>query len=599
MAEGVININGVRISDRTGMKRLPLGDDGFARAAGRSLLIDKTMLIADLLDRGNAVTLFCRPRRFGKTLNMSMLRSFFELSQAEDLACPDARNLFEGLEIWDAAGGRYRAHQGAYPVVFISFNTVKKATWEESRAAIEGLIAREFINHRYLLESDELGPDEKRYVQRMCAGGGSGDDLASSLSNLASMLYAHHHRRVILLIDEYDAPLMASVASEIPYYQEAVNFMKGWLTGALKDAGAAMEFACLTGVQRISKESIFSDLNNLVVSTPLDGAFDDRFGFTDAEVTALCTYLGHEDKIDEMRAWYDGYRFGGASIYNPWSVLSYLDGGCEPGTYWVNTSSNSVIAAAVRTSDAATLDELYHLTQPGATVMARLNLDAVLPDVGVRSDALWGMLYLAGYVTTDDTARPRMRSMERALRLPNTEVMTLFRDEIVERMSQGAGGENGLKRLHKGFVEGDATLVERELCRILLMAPSFFDLVDENSYHMLLLGLCFGLNGYANPVSNREAGAGRFDIQIVPVTPDNPMAALTLRLPRDAPLITIEVKYAADADEAQLRNLAHRALNQIVERGYDAGDLPGAATHRVRFGVACAGKTAAVVGGRV
>ena len=599
---GVVRIGDVRLSDRAGARRIPLGDDGFERAASRSVLVDKTMLVADLLEAGDAVTLFCRPRRFGKTLNMSMLRAFFEIPSESDPNARDLAPLFEGLSIWDAAGGAYRKHQGAYPVIFVSLNTVKRATWGESRDAIAELMAVEYTRHAYLASSPRLTEEQKAFFGRIAARRGDPTDLAASLTRLASFLYAHHGRRVVLLIDEYDAPIMAGYSSKTPYYDEVVGFVKGWLTGALKDAGAALAFACLTGVQRISKESIFSDLNNLTVSTPLGSQFDERFGFTDAEVAALAEYLGHAGHMDELRAWYDGYRFGGANIYNPWSVLSYFANNCEPGTYWVNTSNNSVIGEAVRRSDEMTLSSLYHLMELGATVPVRLNLEMVLPDVGMRGDALWGMLYLAGYVTTDETARPNMRSMVRRLRLPNMEVSALFRDEIIERFSASAGGEQGLDLLHRGLFEGDADLVERELNRILLNATSFHDLTSENSYHMLMLGLCFGLNGYMNPTSNREAGEGRFDIRIEPAAPSSPFAALTLSMPQRPPLITIEVKRLrgeSSQDDSALRGLAQAALRQISERGYDAGVLPTAACGRVRFGIAFAGKHACVAGERV
>lgn len=589
------------LSDRSGRKRLPIGGDGFERAVEDCVVIDKTMLIADLLDSGNLVTLFCRPRRFGKTFNMSMLRAFFDVEAARRVGAiqeRSAKDLFQGFAIWDARGGAYRGHCAAHPVIFLSLNTIKKRTWEEAYRAIEELVSAEYSRHAYLLESDALNDMQKAYYRRVANRKGDAADLSASLMRLASFLYEHHGKRVVLLIDEYDAPVMAGYSAEPSYYGDVVGFMKGWLTGALKDAGAFLALACLTGVQRISKESVFSDLNNLSVSTPLTARFDERFGFTDSEVAALAGYLGRSDCLGTARTWYDGYRFGTADIYNPWSVLNYFANDCAPGTYWANTSGNSVIGDALSHSDEATLADLYRIADPGETVSARLNLEVAFPDVGSRGDALWGMLYLAGYVTTDETAMPDMRGIVRRLRLPNMEVAALFRDEIVDRFSIAAGGERGLDALHVGLQRGDGPVVERELARIMAGAASYYDLTGENSYHMLLLGLCFGVNGYLNPVSNREEGSGRYDIRLEPAAEGTPFANLTLSLPLHAPLITIELKYAKDASRAELEDLAGKALEQIATRGYD-GICPSAASGRVRFGVACSGKSVAVAADRL
>lgn len=591
-----------QLSDLSGQKRLPIVGDGFARAVEDCVVVDKTMLIADLLDSGNLVTLFCRPRRFGKTFNMSMLQAFFEsIPTAASRANGGARaqNLFENFAIWNARDGFYRKHYGAYPVIFVSLSTIKKQTWPEAYAAIEELIAAEYSRHAYLLESGALNDLQKAYFQRVANRQGDTADLSASLARLASFLYAHHKQRVVLLLDEYDAPVMTGYSAVPSYYGDVVSFMKGWLTGALKDAGASLAFACLTGVQRISKESVFSDLNNLVVSTPLTSQFDEYFGFTEKEVSALARYLGREDGLETARTWYDGYRFGSADIYNPWSVLNYFANDCAPGTYWANTSGNSVIGDALLHSDEATMTGLYQIMEPDETVSALLNLEVVFPDVGARGDALWGMLYLSGYVTTDETALPNMRGIVRRLRLPNMEVAALFRDEVVDRFSRTAGGERGLDALHDALFTGNAAAVERELGRILREVASFNDLTSENSYHMLLLGLCFGVNGYLNPVSNREEGAGRYGIRLEPAAPDSPFAALTLSMPSRPPLITIELKYAKGGaglvPEEVLRSLADAALAQIADKGYDSGEMPASAYSRVRFGVAFSGKSVAVV----
>lgn len=401
---------------------------------------------------------------------------------------------------------------------------------------------------------------------------------------------------MVVLIDEYDVPVMAG--HTYGYYDEVAGFLKGWLTGALKDGGAALAFACLTGVQRISKESVFSDLNNLTVSTPLSQDFDERYGFTDAEVQALAAYLGHPGRMDEAREWYDGYRFGRVDVYNPWSVLNYLRQGCSPDVDWGNTSSNSVVGELVADEDAPTLEGVYSLVEPGGTVLEPLDLGIVFPEVGVRRDAVWSMLYLAGYLTTEDVERPNDRLLERRLRVPNREVRQLYRAEIVDRFARQAGGRERLKCLQASLVSGDERAFGEELGRIVCDSMSYHDLADEGACHALLMGLLFGTRGYRDPVSNREAGHGRYDIRLEPDTEARPLVSrplVTLELKRLAPGRAAE-EQDAEALEAQLQGLAVAALGQIEGRAYDAA-LPPGAVGRLRWGVAFCGKRVAVACG--
>lgn len=298
---GVFTYEGARIVDRAGMRRLPIGNSSFEAAAESSVLVDKSLLIADIIDSGYYATLFCRPRRFGKTFNMTMMRAFFEMPVDD----APQRNLFEGMAVWDAHGGAYREHFQAYPVVYLSLRTAKGTAWEEILDELKNLIAAEYARHAYLEQSEKLDPSERAYCARVKSGAAPTADYYSSLSRLVSYLHRHHGARSVVLIDEYDAPVMAVFAAdragEASIYDQAVGFLKGWLTGGLED-NPSLAFACLTGVQRISKESIFSDLNNLSVSTALDTRFDERFGFTEAEVRALASYLGGEDGMADARA---------------------------------------------------------------------------------------------------------------------------------------------------------------------------------------------------------------------------------------------------------------------------------------------------------
>ncbi len=585
-SKGVWRAPGARIVDRTGRRRLPIGDDGFTSAAAASVLIDKTALIADVLDSNYKATLFCRPRRFGKTLNMTMMKAFFEAPPA-GAADP---SLFEGTEIWEMGGGAYREHFAAYPVIYLSMRTAKGDTWEQTYGALKDVLAAEFDRHAYVLESDALAAYDRDAVMGIIAGSASESDYAGSLLYLARLLRACHGRPVVLIIDEYDAPVMAGYSGPNGgYYREVVTFLKRLLTGPLKDGGEVLAFACLTGVQRISKESIFSDLNNLVVSTPLSTDSDERFGFTDAEAAALIAYMGYDDPkyMVEARRWYDGYRFGAADVYNPWSVLNYVNYGCSVDVYWGNTSGNAVVGDLVRTADETTIEEIYKLLEPDGVVWASLDLGIVFPEMGLQGDALWSMLYLSGYLTTEDTSMPNDSQLVRPLRIPNLEVARLYRGEIIDRFLAVAGGRTRLTRLHTALVEGDAEGLRTELSRIAEASVSVFDLTSENSWHMFLLGLLFNVRGYVDPISNREYGLGRPDIRL---EPDGTFADDSER-----PLVTIELKYMRGADEGDLKRLAQEALRQIDDRRYDAGALPERASSRVRWGIACCGKRVAVV----
>lgn len=582
--DGIWTASGARIIDRTGRKRLPIGDDGFSRAAAASVLVDKTALIADVLDSGYTATLFCRPRRFGKTLNMTMMKAFFEVPPA-GAADP---SLFEGTEIWELGDGSYREHFAAYPVIYLSMRTAKGNTWEQTYGALKDMLTAEFARHSYLLDSENIGPHDKGAVRGILSGSASESDFAGSVLSLARLLRAHHGQPVVLLIDEYDAPVMAGYsASDGGYYSEVVAFLRRLLTGPLKDGGEVLAFACLTGVQRISKESIFSDLNNLKVSTSLTTISDERFGFTEEEVAALLSYVGRIAHMDTAKKWYDGYRFGDWDVYNPWSVLNFIDQDCVADVYWGNTSGNVVIGDLVKSSDESTAEEVYGLLEPGGVVWAPLDLGIVFPEMGLKGDALWSMLYLSGYLTTDQTALPNDTLSLRPLRIPNLEVARLYRAEIVERFLGVAGGRTRLMLLHEAFMEGNAPVVGDELAHIAESAASVFDLASENSWHMLLLGLLFNMRGYADPISNREYGLGRPDIRVEPV--ESPFAQ------GKRPLITIELKYGRDADPSALECLAADALQQISDRRYDEVSLPDQASSRVRWGIACSGKRVAAV----
>lgn len=574
LRDGIYRVGDVRVSDLAGRKRLPIGDSVFESVVGNKVYIDKSMLIADVLDSGAVATLFCRPRRFGKSLNLSMLQRFLEIPNPNDIGSGQAERLFRGLEIWEADGGAYRRHCEAYPVVRFSFNNMKSPSWREFESDIRSNMGLEYGRHSYLASSEALTESDRERFVSIARGKASEGDTKSSLLFLTQMLMKHHDSPVVVLIDEYDAPVMAGYTNG--YYREIVDFLKSWLTGALKD-NSALFAAVLAGVQRVTKESIFSDLNSLDVNTSLNVASDERYGFTQADVEALASYLGREDGVPAAKEWYDGYRFGNLEVYNPWSLLNYFDNGCAVDIYWGNTSSNSVLGDALRASDGRTFSEVLALAEPGGAVEATLDLGVVFPDVGIRPEALWSMLYLSGYLTTDDVELPGDSELMRRLRIPNYEVGRLYRKEIVDRFAEMAGNRDYLRDLHRALVAGNAEVLEAELARVLANSASFFDLVRENSYHMLMLGLLFGVPGYANPLSNRKTGGGRPDIV---VTPER----------ADSPVVVVEVKHAKDADDGTLAVLAAEALAQISDHGYAAD-----AASALCWGIAFSGKRVCAV----
>lgn len=599
--DGVWRAPGACIVDRTGRKRLPIGFGAFDAVGRDSVWVDKTRLIADVLDSGYSVTLFCRPRRFGKTLNLTMMKSFLEIPTDGRDRAP----MFVDTDIWQNGNGCYRQYQGAFPVIHLSMLAAKGLTWHMTYAALVNMIVDEYTRHHYLLDSGALTENEREYFLRIESRRAPEGDYLSSLQQLLVFLNRYHQRPVVVLIDEYDAPIMAAYsAPDGGYYNQAVAFLKSWLTGTLKGSGDIMAFACLAGVQRISKESIFSDLNNLSVNTALSSESDERYGFTEAEVAALGAYLGYDGFMDEARQWYDGYRFGKQDIYNPWSMLNYFKQDCEADVYWGNTSGNAVVGDLIHSAGQKTTEQIYALMEPGGLVSAPLNLGVVFPDLGVRPEAIWSMLYLAGYLTTEDTARPGRDDLIRRLRIPDLEISFLYKTEIIRRFADVAGGNNRLIDFHEALCSGDEERLQEELSAILRDSTSAFDIVSENSLHMLMIGLCFGAPGYDNPLSNKESGYGRYDIRLEPSADD--AAGFSFIKPDVRPLITIELKFVREDEfsagitiDETLKAKAGEALAQIEDKGYDSGPLPENAQGRLRWGIAVGRRHCAVTSARV
>lgn len=556
MCNGSVTAKGpARIADRRGKGIVPIGIESFADVMARHVYVDKTRVVVDLVDRGG-VTLFCRPRRFGKSLLLRMLQCYFEAPV--DGYVEDFGPLFEGLAIMDVDDEYYTDERGAHPVIYLSLNVCGGDTWKHMRESIAQMVGDEYRRHAYLLESSALLRMDREYCEHILRGEGSLSELESSLSRLAKMLHSHHKQQPVILIDEYDKIVTEGFIHG--YREQATDFLKRWLTGALKST-VDLRLAVLTGVQRVSKESIFSDLNNFTVDTALDHQYSEAFGFTQSEVEELASYLGHGSTVVKLKQWYDGYDFGGEAVYNPWSVLNYLRMGCVAQPYWTNTSSNDVVRRLIARAGEQTNAQLTSLAE-GGCVSTPLDLSIVFGQIDSDTHAIWSQLYLAGYLTTHDVAEPNNTGLERSLVVPNLEVRQLFSRELQERAVSAAGSRHSLANLHTALVTGNGDSVTYELENALLNSVSYYDLRDEASCHMWLLALMYGMDGYRFPRSNREVGRGRPDIVCEPDSLHE----------TELPAIVAEVKFCRDAQEDELTKIAAGALTgQALAKRYAHG----------------------------
>lgn len=542
---------------------MPIGVDDFKKVRENYYFVDKSRFLSAFFPGHAEVTLFTRPRRFGKTLTLSMLRYFFDLEGADE-----HRQLFDGLAVsHDAA---MMAEMGQRPVLFFTLRGWKARDWEEMKGTIAIGLQKVAKQYKFLLESDRVDSHDRSILKSIYEGHASLLQLRTAPELLLGMLEAHYDKKAVLLLDEYDTPIQT--AWEYGYYNEAIDFFRVFLTTALK-TNLSLDFAVLTGVLRISKESIFSDLNNLFVDSILRPKYPTVFGFTSEEVEKMANDLGHPDKLSEIKAWYDGYRIDGHELYNPWSVLNYFDAGCQPQTYWGNTSGNAILAELMKNADQEHFESLDTLLR-GGTVTSYLRDGVIYSDIGDDPDALCTMLCTTGYLTTERT-ETFAGETEYSLRLPNLEMRRLFGIEIVKRYQHGFG-KSALVRLLRAFLNGDAAKVEEGLGRYLVKLASYYDTAKdkESFYHGFVLGMTAILVEDFIVRSNRESGYGRYDLVAVPKRKDKAGFLLEFK--------TAETEDALDAK-------AEEALVQIETRDYLAGlDVEGRTMHR--YGIAFCGK---------
>ena len=545
-------------------KPMPVGVEDFKDLLDRYYFVDKTRFIKEIIDNHGKVTLITRPRRFGKTLGLSMLRYFFTREKAEE-----NRALFTGLYI-ERAGERYMAEQGTRPVVFLTLKDANARDFGTMIDMFSALLQDVYRHHRYLLTDGNLEENEV-YFKRILTGSGRESDLRMALSRLLQDLERHHGRKVVLLLDEYDAPIQS--AWEHGYYKDCIEFMRGFLGAALK-TNDSLDFAVLTGVLRISKESIFSGLNNLRVCSVLSEQYSEAFGFTHEETAKLMEDCGVKDKLPELRKWYDGYKFGSVEIYNPWSVVRYISEGCKFGAYWINVSGNSILRVLLERVTPKRQKELESLLH-GGSVDACIMENIVYDDIRGNRDVLFMMLLTTGYLKAVRTWKDKRERDWGSLEIPNTEIRMAYEDEILLQLAP-AQGSTILRDMLDAMVEGDTEEFCENLSAILRDFVSYHDAAQpESFYHGLILGLSVLLDGEYRVESNRESGYGRFDIAFFP-------------LKKGSPGVILELKAAKSEDDPE--SLAREGLHQIEEKAYMTEFSRQRVADVWKYGIAFCGK---------
>lgn len=555
----------------TEMKSLPIGISDYVRAQADYYYVDKTLLIKEFLDQKPLVSLFTRPRRFGKTLNMDMLRVFFEISEE------DTSKYFEDKAIW-RCGEEYRKQQGQYPVVFLTFKDVKFDSWKATLDKIRDLLQEEFGRHQELANSGKLAEYEKTYFAKIINREASEVDLTASLAKLSQMLTKHYGKAPIIIIDEYDTPIQEGYSKD--FYDEIIGFMRNFFSGAFKD-NKNLTYGFLTGILRIAQESIFSGLNNLTVNSVMDDEYDNFFGFTEEEVSEILSYYGVSEKESELKDWYDGYLFGHTEIYNPWSVINYISKGCIPQTYWVHTGKNEILEDVLKVATDDITERLYSLLQ-GERVIARIDQNVVYRSLSEDPANIYSLLLVAGYLKTPKKELQADGSYLCEVSIPNREIAAVYKSEILSHLLQiGAITRTTANKIAESLYANDYKRLQKAIAEYMDKSISFYDAGAEGFYHGLVLGLIALMDNQYKIKSNRESGDGRFDISMIP------------REER-YPGIILELKWKKNLSAEALGGLADEALDQIDDMRYDAEMKEDGIRDILKFGIAFSGKKVSV-----
>lgn len=544
---------------------LPIGISEYRKASSEYYYVDKTLLIRDFIDERPQVSLFTRPRRFGKTLNMDMLRTFFEKTDE------DTSIYFQNKKIW-FCGEKYRNHQGKYPVIFVTFKDVKCDTWNATYDLLSKILRNEFERHSELLKSAQISIYEKTYLTSVLTGNANENDMAMSFLNLSRMLHKHHKTAPIIIIDEYDTPIQQGHLHG--YYDKIIGFMRNLFSGGLKD-NPHLSYGFLTGILRVAKESIFSGLNNVKINSILDDRYSEYFGFTSAEVQAMAAYYGASGKYQELCAWYNGYRFGKTDIFNPWSVIGYFNNNCQPKAFWQSTGSNDIISEILSCATPDIIERL-ELLMKGKSFVTHIDTGVIYPQLQNNPSSIYSFLLVTGYLKAVSYDQPYGEDYMCEVALPNKEISFVYSKEILSQL-ESVIPRTAAIGIQEAIYKMDIDELQKKLAAFLMETISFHDASSEAFYHGLILGLCAMLNDRYRITSNREAGKGRFDIQMMP-------------LKQQLPGILIELKAGKDCTQTQLDELAKMALQQINDRGYVTDLKAHGSPSILKYGVAFSGK---------
>ena len=541
-------------------KPLPIGVSDFKSATTNYYYVDKTLLIRDFLNAIPMVSLFTRPRRFGKTLNMDMLRVFFEKTPE------DTSIYFKDKYIWQC-GDYYTKHQGQYPVIFLSFKDVKCSSWQETFQKISKLISLEFMRHNELESSSVLSSYEKEQYHRFASENINEVDCQMGLQLLSLLLHKHYDKECVIIIDEYDTPIQQD-------YNEIVDFMRNFFSGGLKD-NPHLAFGFLTGILRVAKESIFSGMNNLKTNSILDNNYSSYFGFTNEEVREMLAYYDYEDKYQEICEWYDGYRFGNSEIFNPWSVINYISDQCFPKAFWQSTGSNDIIGEIIGTATPEINENLYKLFC-GNTVTTYVDTSVIYPEVQSNPNSIYSFLLVAGYLKAAEIYPQNDGNYMCDVAIPNKEILYVYEKEVLNRTNQN----NVSMSIHQAIFSKDTSKLQSLLEDFMLKSISTMDGASEAFYHGMMLGLCAVLGSQFKVRSNRESGLGRFDIELLPMV-------------KGIPGFIFEFKHTKDIN-VDLDSLANSALKQIEDMKYDTELNNFGVEDIVKIGIAFRQKSAVV-----
>lgn len=546
-------------------KPLPIGVSDFKSATTNYYYVDKTLLIRDFLNAIPMVSLFTRPRRFGKTLNMDMLRVFFEKTPE------DTSIYFKDKYIWQC-GDYYTKHQGQYPVIFLSFKDVKCSSWQETFQKISKLISLEFMRHSELESSSVLSSYEKEQYHRFASENINEVDCQMGLQLLSLLLHKHYDKECVIIIDEYDTPIQQGHLCD--FYNEIVDFMRNFFSGGLKD-NPHLAFGFLTGILRIAKESIFSGMNNLKTNSILDNNYSSYFGFTNEEVIDMLAYYDYEDKYQEICEWYDGYRFGNSEIFNPWSVINYISDQCFPKAFWQSTGSNDIIGEIIGTATPEINENLYKLFC-GNTVTTYVDTSVIYPEVQSNPNSIYSFLLVAGYLKVAEIYPQNDGNYMCDVAIPNKEILYAYEKEVLNRTNQN----NVSISIHQAIFSKDTSKLQSLLENFMLKSISTMDGASEAFYHGMMLGLCAVLGSQFKVKSNRESGLGRFDIELLPMV-------------KGIPGFIFEFKHTKDIN-VDLDSLANSALKQIEDMKYDTVLNDFGVEDIVKIGIAFRQKSAVV-----